>query len=340
MSLLQLFWVLFFSLMCFCHVSAAARGFKEPWHRVQWKGHTPRPEAQSAFLMLSNRPMDFTRSHFAAERSDTNCWQYLYVVDEDSAWKIYPFYTLNEALKSLPNRDWVIYTEGMGKTFYGNLRRASAMRQTYQVNVVLFDYASMASDLGIIQNFRMSMRNAAQGYAAYFRMMDTIRMRRATFKEQTLSLFFHSMGNLLLEVLVQSGLTQKWNAEPFIDNLILNAPCTNRKGHHRWLNRIQWAKRKWVHYNRADTKLNGAALLSGNRKLGSKPKYPFDRSTYYIDFNRACERTHNYFLDIPERSFRRSWLIMAYFEVLLHGKVPDMSKWQKSKVVGWEMPRA
>jgi len=302
-------------------------------------GQTPYPEAQPAFLMLSNRPMDFARSHFAAERSDTNCWQYLYVVEEDSTWKVYPFYSLRDALKRMPNKDWVIYTEGMGKTFYGNLRRASAMRQTYQVNVLHFDYASMAGDLGIMQNFRMSMRNAAQGYIAYYRMLDTIRMQRPAMNGQALSLFFHSMGNLLLEALIQSGLTQRWNAQPFIDHLILNAPCINRKKHHRWLNQVQWAKRKWVHYNREDTKLNGAALLSGNRKLGSKPKYPFESNTYYIDFNPACDRTHNYFLDIPERSFRRSGPIRAYFEAILHGKLPDVSGWPKSKIVGWEMPR-
>lgn len=292
------------------------------------------------FLMYSNRVIRFEPSIRDDERSDTAVGRYLYIEAADSVWRIYPVYSLQEGVRLCPRRDWVIYTEGMGKTFQGNIERAAAMQQTYQVNVLLFDYASIASDLGMFKNFRLAMQNAASSHRQFDRLLDSVRQLRmaSMWADQNITLFFHSMGNLVLQHLLQDPARLTQNSKPFIQQVILNAACVNRQGHHRWLRNLNFAEHIVIHYNRADYKLNGASFLSGNRKLGSKPRYPYHHGVRYVDFHAATGKTHNYFLDIPDRSFRRGAFIHAYYLALLHGQQPDWRQMPRSPWVGYQIP--
>lgn len=126
--------------------------------------------------------------------------------------------------------------------------------------------------------------------------------------------------------------------QPFIDNVIFNAACVNRKNHHRWIHQIDFAKTIFINYNPDDRKLGGAMLISGNRKLGSKPKHPFDRTAHYMNFHDAVGNNHSYFLNIPGRTFVMSESIRDYYQHLLQGKaLPPEKKFAPAKPVGTKM---
>ncbi|QLH45749.1 MAG: hypothetical protein HWD58_09070 [Bacteroidota bacterium] len=175
----------------FC--SGIGKSFQRAWFKpIQWMGYQADAVPGEGFLMYSNRVIRFEPRIQDFMRSDTSQGRYLYIEAADSAWRIYPVYSLQEGVRLCPRRDWVIYTEGMGKTFQGNIERAAAMQQTYQVNVLLFDYASIASDLGMFKNFRLAMQNAASSHRQFDRLLDSVRQLRmaSMWADQNITLFF------------------------------------------------------------------------------------------------------------------------------------------------------
>lgn len=291
------------------------------WDQIQYHiGENP-IQGDTCFILVTNRHIDALKTNFADELCDTSQSHILFVNKIDTFWQVYELETLEKACSLMPSRDWVLYTEGMGKLFTGNLQRAYLMQQMYKVNVILFDYASINSQLGLFKNFQFSLHNAeksAYQYYVFLCEIKKIQQQTTYFKHKHLSIFLHSMGNILLKNMMLAKY-YKENQLPQVDNLILNAACINRKNHHAWLAHPGFAKRVFVHFNQADNKLFGAMILSGNRKLGSKPLRPFATGVNYVNFHVAVGKTHNYFLNIPERTFRLSPILYNYFSTILHG---------------------
>lgn len=291
------------------------------WEQIQYHiGEIP-IQGDTCFILVTNRHINASKTIFADELCDTSQSHILFVNKKDSIWHIYELETLEQACRLMPSRDWVLYTEGMGKLFTGNLQRAYLMQQMYKVNVILFDYASINSQLGVLKNFKFSLHNAEKSAHQYYHFLCSIanlQKKTTYFKNHHLSLFLHSMGNILLKNMMLAKYYQETQL-PQIDNIILNAACINRKNHHAWLAQPEFAKRVFVHFNQADNKLFGAMVLSGNRKLGSKPNRPLATGVNYVDFHAVVGKTHNYFLNIPERTFRLSPILFNYFSTILHG---------------------
>ncbi len=291
------------------------------WENIKYHAVEHVALTDTCFIMVSNRHIDAKKLNFADEFSDTTQTHILFVTKRDSIWHIYELETLEQACSMMPSRDWVLYAEGMGKLFTGNLQRGNLMQAMYQVNVILFDYASINSQLGLLKNFKFSLHNAEKSAHQYYHFLcevKKIQQQTTFFKHKHLSIFLHSMGNILLKNMMLAKYFDT-HQMPIVDNLILNAACINRKNHHAWLAHPEFAKRVFVHFNQADNKLFGAMLLSGNRKLGSKPIRPFATGVNYINFHAVVGKTHNYFLNIPERTFRLSPLLYNYLSTILHG---------------------
>jgi hypothetical protein len=312
------------------------------WEKIKYEKGTQVIPSDTAFLMVSNRHFDQGQIQFADEETDTTQRHILYVCKRKDSFFVHEIKSIAEGIAKFSKKNWVLYTEGMGKTFDGNIERAYLMTKTYDVNVILFDYASINNQMGVIKNFKFSLRNSnnsSRQYALFLKEIETIQATSDLFKGSELSIFLHSMGNLMFRKMMLDHGFEKAETEPFIQNIIFNASCVNRKNHHRWISKIDFAKQIFVNYNKADYKLNGAMLLSGNRKLGSKPKFPFAKKIQYIDFHDAVGKTHNYFLNIPTRTFVMSARIQNYFTQILNGRdlyPPDM---EKSSNVGYKMKK-
>lgn len=311
------------------------------WDKIIYSTDAPVIKGDTAFLMVSNRHFTAGIKKFAGEQTDTGQQHILYICKRSDTTYVQEINSLSAGIALFTKRNWVLYTEGMGKTFTGNLQRATLMQATYHVNVILFDYASINSKLGGRKNYYFSFNNSLNSYIQYthfLKEIQTIKNTTRLFEQVNISLFLHSMGNLMFRRMMLEGLFTTFSHQKFIDNIIFNAACVNRKNHHRWISKIDFAKQIYVHYNKADQRLAGAMLISGNRKLGSKPKLPFERHVHYMDFHEAVGKNHSYFLNIPGRSYTMSAAIKNYFMRVLNGEnIPFEKEYERSNIAGSKM---
>jgi hypothetical protein len=296
------------------------------WQQLRYSEQKPVIQGDTAFIIVSNRPIQNEKLRFALEEIDTTQLHYFYIAKQDSTWNVQEVNSLEDAISFMPSKNWVIYTEGMGKLFTGNIERAYLMTKMYDVNVILFDYASIHSDYSMFKNFNFSMNNSIQSAHQYTQFLTQVKsLHKANqFQQKSLSLFFHSMGNLMLREMIVHENILAINSTPFVDQLILNAACVPRKKHAQWIEKIKFAKHIYININKQDYKLRGAQLLSGNKKLGTRPISPLAQNVDYIDFNFAVGKTHNYFLTIPGRPDPITPVIKSYYNTVLNGKSVDL----------------
>ncbi|MBK7587663.1 MAG: alpha/beta hydrolase [Bacteroidetes bacterium] len=311
------------------------------WQMIRYNKGSEIMALDTAFLMVSNRHFITEQVQFADEQTDTTQQHILYIGRKNNFIYVYELNSLQEGIALFPKKNWVLYTEGMGKTFTGNIERATLMTKTYDVQVILFDYASINSTLGGKKNFDFSMQNAltsSHQYTQFLKEISTIHQQTTLFEGVHISLFLHSMGNLMFRKMMLDNEYKVLGNHQFIQHILFNAACVNRKNHHQWLANIDFAQHLYIHYNQADKKLNGAMIISGNRKLGSKPCRPFARNVSYIDFHNAVGNNHSYFLNIPGRDFVMSDAIQQYYTTVLNGRPYDVDSLLKpSRIVGYNM---
>ncbi len=322
------------SIVLFLFVSFSARAGKikkqlagqtgdSIWQKIIFQQHQPPIYTPGSFLIVSNRHILPQQKMFADEACDTTQRHILMVCPVHDTLMVYALPDLLNGIALMPKKNWVLYTEGMGKTFAGNLQRAILMENTYDVNVIMFDYASIDSRLSGRKNYYFSLQNSIRSctqYTNFLQEIQTIKQQTDRLDNVSINIFLHSMGNLMFRKMMIENRSAIFRHEVFIDNIIFNAACVNRKGHARWIKQIDFARAVYIHYNPADRKLGGAMLISGNRKLGSKPKYPFSKKAHYVNFHQAVGSNHSYFLNIPGRQFVMSEEIKSYYHALLHGK--------------------
>jgi hypothetical protein len=317
----------------------------EFWRRLKVDNVPPigiLTSTDTAIIVASNRKPKEDSLRFMSEDRDKDSVRYYLVYTRQEIWHIYRTQNLREAINLLPdrNRDWVVYTEGMGKIFTTDLDRGISLAGQYGVNVLLFDYPSIHSDYKAYKNYRFVMRNSIASYKDFVPVLDTLRAVRSqgAAGTGTLSLFFHSMGNNIIRKIARSGYLDHFNTSVWVDNIILNAPCVPRRGAHRWIDSMHFAKRIYVHYNPQDFTLKWARLAGVRGILGERPKAPYSQQARYVNFNQLCGPGHSNFLTLRSRSSARQASI-AHYSKLFHGKdveIEDGNLYQQnSRIVGW-----
>ncbi|MBY0426186.1 MAG: alpha/beta hydrolase, partial [Cytophagales bacterium] len=138
-----------------------------------------------------------------------------------------------------------------------------------------------------------------------------------------MTLFHHSMGNIMLKRILQDGMDSTISPELF-DQLVLNAPCVDQDGHKKWLEKSRLAKKTILHYNKDDKQLNGAKILAIKTQLGARLHRPLASNTQYVDFNPLMGDSHSNFLDIPKRPKIQPKAKKYYYQ-LFHGQAIDYS---------------
>lgn len=300
----------------------------DSWSKFSLQALTaqPIPNADTCLVFVSNRHILADSLRFVDESLDTTALKYFFLQKLDGKWNVYKASSLSDAMEHLPYRkDIVVYAEGMGKVFTSNVARAQLMSAQYNVNVVMFDYASTNSTYKPSKNFRFARSNARNSAAQYLSLLKEIRQARVDdapwLSGLKLSTFYHSMGNIILEKMVQEHDISSINQEPFIDNLILNAACVPMKEHSEWVEKIKFAKQIYVHYNRTDIQLKGAHLLTMKRQLGEKiTRRQEANGVVYVNFHELVGFKHSYFMNFPYSDFKLPQPLVDYFSKLLTGK--------------------
>ena len=300
----------------------------------------------TAVVVASNRATAPYELRFMADTRDDDSVRYFIVYTSRQQWHVQQRPSLRAAIQALPqqNKDWVVYTEGMGRIFTSGLDRGMKLAGHYGVNVLLLDYPSIHTGYKSYRNYRFAYHNSCIAYKDFLPVLDRFKRLRqeGAAGSGALTLFFHSMGNNVLRELVQNDRLALYNDDAaWVDNLVLNAPCVPRRNSRQWIDRIHFAKRIYVHYNPNDIVLKLAQLAGFRQVLGLHVKGPVSASVQFINFNLLCGNGHNNFLSLYRRPPALPEAV-AHYSRLFHGGVAyvqDTSRYRKSSYrgIGWDI---
>jgi hypothetical protein len=302
------------------------------WHSLVQEPPLASNEAcitEPAIIVASNRkPAAGVR--FMSEARDEDSLRFYFVFARGGKWHVARVPGLRAAVAHMQcdagrrDRDWVIYTEGMGKIFATDLNRAFSMAKLYEVNVLLLDYPSIRSDRGNLRNFYFARASAKQAACDFLPVLDSFRRLRSEglAGNARLTLFFHSLGNQVMRELALGKGLGCLNDAAWVDNLVLNAPCVPRRNAAEWIDKIAFARRIFIHYNPHDATLKWARIASFHAILGERPTHPLSRKVQYVNFNLLCDGGHSNFLSLHGRRPAMPEAI-DYYRVVLHGEAPD-----------------
>jgi hypothetical protein len=300
--------------------------------------------SDTAVIVASNRVFKGTAFRFLPDVYKGGVSYYV-VYSRNAHWNVIPVHNLETALHYLPQRDkdWVIYTEGMGKLFTTNADRAMSMSAFYGVNVIMLDYPSISSKYKRTRNYFFSKRNAEIAYKDFAPVLDTLKMlkQKNELGNGAVNLFFHSMGNIVLMNTLKHYNLHFLNDRQWVNNLILNAACVPQYHHAKWLDKVRFAKRIYVLYNHKDYTLGGAYFMSKKNQLGMKVKRPLSKKAVYINFRYLVDKRHSNFLNLIHYPPQPAAALKQY-RVLLHGNAVDVNdshyfRHSEYKNIGWDI---
>jgi len=301
--------------------------------------------ADTAIIVASNREPAPGQLRFMSEIRGDGTIRYFIVYSRAGSWHIQQHSSLRDAINVLPqkDKDWIVYTEGMGKIFTTDLDRGMNLAGQYGVHVLLLDYPSIRSSYKGYRNYRFAYRNARIAYKDFARVLDTFRRLRTDGDagSGSISLFFHSMGSNVMRKLARKDMLVRFNDTKWVDNIILNAPCVPRRRSRQWMDRIHFAKRMYVHYNSQDRTLKLARIVGFRQILGEHPKQPVSDSALFINFNTLCGEGHSNFLSLYGRLHVTREALLHY-NTLFHGGAVDLhdaTKYRKTayRSIGWDL---
>lgn len=311
------------------HAQLANYNTNEYWSQFIFQPTAEKPvvTGDTCLVFVSNRFIHPDSLRFVDEYVDTTSLKYFFLEKQEGKWKVYQAPSLTEAMELLPyKKDIVVYAEGMGKIFTSNVYRAQLMSKQYDVNVVMFDYSSINTTYKPSKNFRVARMNARLSAGQYLLMLQEFQKARQQnanwIAGVKLTTFYHSMGNIILEQMVQHHDISSINSIPFIDNLVINAACVPQRHHAKWVEQIRFAKQVYVHYNKFDLQLKGAHLLTFTKQLGErvKSRHRADNAVY-INFHDMVGWQHSYFMNFPYNvKFKLTPAMAAYFSRLFNGQ--------------------
>ncbi|RAJ10421.1 alpha/beta hydrolase family protein DUF900 [Chitinophaga skermanii] len=296
------------------------------WSKFQLQPENAKPKiiSDTCMVFVSNRHFQPDSARFLDEFVDTLHLNYFFLQKQDTNWLVYRTPSLNDAMLLMPHqKDIVVYAEGMGKIFTSNVDRAYLLTSQYSVNVIMFDYSSINSTYKPKRNFAFAQENARMSAKQYLQLLHMLQEGRAQqaswLGHANITLFYHSMGNIILKNMMQTKGIELLNQQPFIDNLVINAACVPQKKHAKWVEKIDFAKHVIVHYNPRDIQLKGAHLLMRRRLLGENLFSHLANNATYVNFRPLANWKHTYFMNFPHEKFKLSPSMHGYFAKLFGG---------------------
>jgi hypothetical protein len=295
------------------------------WNKLQLHRADETPDihtTDTVIIVASNRVRDTSTFRYLPEKRDPGHIRYFVVYTGNGKWNVQPVSSLKQAVSLMPdkNKDWVVYTEGMGKFFTSDVDRGMSMTGQYDVNVIMFDYPSLTAHRKQTGNYFFAKKNATVAYNDFVPVLDTIQMMQNNHQLGTegVNLFFHSMGNIVMQQIIKRGKLPQINETQWVNNLILNAACIPQRGHKKLLDQIKFAKNIYINYNPGDYTLAGAYFMSKRYQLGKQVRKPLSKKATYINFETIAGKGHSNFLnltgrnEIPDAAFQ-------YYNTILHG---------------------
>ncbi len=288
-----------------------------------YKTYTP-VATDTCLLVVSTRNYNETKQEFVDFDYDTTgTMKYFAVYYNYNKWIAVPYNSLSELLDAKSSfKNLVVFVEGLGRTFTSGVDRGAKLMRNYPVDVIFFDWPTGRPYLRAGQNIKVTRSVApyvAREYAVFLKDLQTYKTNTPD-KFKTVTLFFHSMGNLLLMHNLKNDSFHSIMPS-MINSVIMNASCVNQTNHKAWLDKLTFADHIYITFNDKDKTLRGASILFGDHQLGEKPKPIFCEKADYINFSKVLNREHNYYVMRPvlkEKPFLRK-----FYRDVFDGKIPE-----------------
>ncbi len=300
------------------------------WARLVFEKNykTDLSKVDTSIVVVTNRFVTKDSLRFMSEIRGEGELLYFFVYAHAGRWHVLQVANLEKAIGLVPhkNKDWVVYTEGMGKIFTAEVNRGMMMASQHDVNVIMLDYPSITTTKKQLGNYLFAISNARQTYKDYVPVLDTIQAYKLSGRmgNGNLSLFFHSMGNYLLRQTVKKKKLEPLNDVVWVDNIVLNAPCVPQARHAKWLNKVVFAENIYVQYNPEDKTLFWPELINKKRQLGRRLRRPLSPNAHYVNFNKLVGEEHSYFITLRQKQPipKEVW---NYYNTVLHGRQVDFN---------------
>ncbi len=299
------------------------------WENMSLSKNYVSDETDSCLFVVSTRNFDSTKKQFFDFDFDTSrTLKYFAVYFKGDNWTAVQHPNLTALLETKQKfEDMVIFTEGLGKTFTSGVDRATKLLRIYGIDEIFFDWPTLHPELKRIKNFRAASKisdDVATCYAAFFKEFESYK-KTHIFKFKHTTLFFHSMGNLLIMHDMKRNFLKDVSTH-IVDNLILNAACVPQRKHARWVKKINFADDIYITINKKDRNLKGAKLLTLKHQLGEKVRKPRCKNVNYVDFTNVLNNDHNYYLVrtlLAEKPY-----LKKFYSDIFHGTIP-LKQYQK-----------
>ncbi len=288
------------------------------------KTYTP-SKNDSCLFVVSTRNYNFSKQEFADyDYDNSSILKYFAVYFKGNNWTAIPYSSLEELL-NLKNdlKDVVVFTEGLGKTFTLGIDRATKLMRIYPVNGIFFDWPTERPYLGPGKNIMKTCKIAPKVAACYGKFLEEFQCYKNEHpqKFQTVTLLFHSMGNMVLMYNLKNDLYK--NLSPgLVSNVVLNAACVKQRHHQKWIDKLSFAKNIYITINDRDRNLRGARIIFAAHQLGEKIKSRQSKKVHYVNFSEVLDGEHNYFL-ITSLLKRKPYLKQFYYDIFV-GKKPQL----------------
>ncbi len=284
--------------------------------------HENFPEGCKKIFIITNRPYVPNAEDNQIFPNDIAAFRkvsYIIAACDGRQWYFSFVNSFTEGMQAIDNgRDFLLFIEGHGKTLPMALNRAYQVQARYDVSLILFDWPSKNSD------FNLSLARVRRCTDNFYNMLLQIReyKRHYMHDNQHFSVLAHSLGNYFISYLVVCGDAQ-YLQEPFIDNIIMNAPAIRTKEHGEVLSQLKFQNRLFIMLNKNDWVLRGANLLTSGKMLGNIAMKPLVDSAVYVDFTNVAGREHSYYFGYHSFEHTNPAFYYLYYNAV-HGNEVNM----------------
>lgn len=233
--------------------------------------------------------------------------------------------------------NWLFFVHGAGKTFQRAVWRAFDIAHYHDMNVVAYSWPSANPRDLSFKGFKYQLMKYQQSLPHFKKSFEIMKSFKKNCMEEgeSLNLMLHSMGNMLLEDLINNKDLDDMPNDLF-DNLILNAASVKEENHKSWVEQLDMQKRIYITMNRGDVNLKGVrAFLRQGIQLGQKVKSPPAENAIYVNFTKAIGfklppgKSHTYFM---AETAEKHPEITAFYQDILNGKEIDVKNSLRYKV--------
>lgn len=299
------------------------------WDKIKLDAKYIPNENDTAIVFVSVRNYFPDKTEFLDYELDTtHTLHYFTIFFNQKKWVCVPKQNLEEAFKDVvKNKDIVVYGEGMGKVFPGNVDRATRLTRIYNVTTLMFDWPTYRPNLSGGRNYKLARIQSTEVAESFCKLFNELEKLKPNIKADSLnlSLLLHSLGNRL----IKEGVTNNFIEvkTKLFDNIVLNAACVKKFGHKNWLEKLNIQNEIYLTRNNKDRTLNLARLAACTEQLGRHWGFGKAHNAIYLNFSPVLEREHNYFLLISVLIKHPD--IKAIYADIFHGKSINFSDEKK-----------